>query len=168
MDTLFDGQFANLMKGDILNEDLNDDKIDEYTDLLMNEMIKKDILYEPLIDAKEKIEEVMNKQGVDPSFLKFNKNEEKINIDVNKQKIVKQYCLICELVDLIDMEEYADNRSIIKSKLEELYNEGGLPSELMGNDNFMQIFGGGTNDDEKFTEDLMKMMNGKNQECLIF
>jgi galactitol-specific phosphotransferase system IIB component len=176
MDKMFGAQFSNMMNEDIFSENITEDKIDQYTDLLMNQMIKKEILHEPLVDAKEKIEELMAEQNINPSVNKFSKGNvegeaKEVELTEKQQKVVKQYKLICELIDLIELEETIEDKNIIKDKLEELYNEGGLPSELVGNDSFMQIFGngGGSSDEDKLSEEFMNMMSSdKNPDCVIF
>jgi len=185
MDKLFtsDNMFGDVM-GDPNNPNqtpnMNEDMLDQYADLLLNQMIDKDIIYEPLVDAKSQMEDFFKKEGIQlNSFAKNSgttKEEETIAEDKatsslsekEKQQSIKQYKLICEIIDLIDLEESdksINNKEKIKDKFEKLHEEGGLPKQLMGNNDFMSMMNG--NLPEFNTNDFLGN-NGEDPECRIF
>lgn len=140
------------------NPEMNDEMIDKYADLLLNQMIDKEIIYEPLVDAKAQMEEFFKKEGIqlntfakkggakegESEVMEAKQSGTQLSEEERKQSI-KQYRLICEIIDLIDLEESdksIDNKEKIKDKFEELHESGGLPKQLMGNNDFMELLNG--------------------------
>ena len=160
--------------------EMNEDMLDQYADMLLNQMIDKDIIYEPLIDAKKQMEEFLKKENIQVNAFSKTKNidltsetETKKNestlSEVDKNKALKQYSLICEIIDLIDLEESdksINNKEKIKDKFEELHNAGGLPKQLMGNNEFMTFLNGPNSQFD--TQDFFGNKDGEDPECRIF
>lgn len=109
---LFDMNFDNFS---------NEKGFGEMTDAMLGTFLQKDMIYEPLHEAKKKLEELLQKHPNDES---------------SKKKMVEdkaKYDLICELIALYDKPDFDSptNKEIITAKFEELHDMGGLPSELM-------------------------------------
>ena len=178
----------NSMMGNAMNLDqagpggeglpeMDENMLDKYADLLLNQMIDKEIIYEPLVDAKKQMEVFFEKENI--QLNSFSKNKTTTEILENKtgeselseeekKKAIKQYGLICEIIDLVDMEEKDQNdnhKEKIKDKFEELHESGGLPKQLMGNDEFMTFLNG---KNMEFNTNDFFGSNKDDPECRIF
>ncbi len=93
----------------------DNETFDKFTTDLLNQFVNKDLIYEPILEAKKKVQALIDK---DP------KNKTKANLD----KLAK----IDEIVLLLDKKDQTqeDKDKIIK-KFEELNDSGGLPEEIM-------------------------------------
>lgn len=130
-----------------------------------------------MVDAKKQMEIFFEKENI--KLNSFSKSKETSEIlegkpsesqlsEEEKKKAIKQYGLICEIIDLVDLQEKEksnSNKEKIKDKFEELHESGGLPKQLMGNDDFMTFLNG--NNLEFNTNDFFKG-DGNDPDCRIF
>lgn len=95
---------------------------EDMTNQMLGNFLQKDVIYDPLKEAKAKLED-------------FLKTEPKTDAEqqkrVNDQKI---YGLVNELIALFDKPDHdsKENKEVIMNKFEELHDLGGLPTEIMG------------------------------------
>ena len=66
--------------------EMNEDMLDKYADLLLNQMIDKDIIYEPLVDAKKQMEEFLKKEKIEVNSFSKTKNNPTIEDNVKENK----------------------------------------------------------------------------------
>lgn len=230
-----------------IDSSLNESQLDNYADLLLNQMIHKDVIYEPLVDARANLESLMKQQGYFPQALKqaggimkkkknsgnkeeavyeevnetapgneslakdadttkktdpdFNPQPNLVNSEImtetsksgdhpespnedledkkesmkaeldkkykpftedenlteEQKNIRRQYFLISEIIDLVEINENSESPDLkekIKDKFEGLHELGGLPKELTGDLNFSEIFG--------------DVGESENQDCRVF
>ena len=111
----FENMFGNFTEKDGGNN------IDNFTDEMLKGMLKKEVIYEPLLDAKTKLEEL---------FAKKPQNEEENKKREQDQKV---YALICDLINEFNKPDFESKESQerIMVKFETLHDLGGLPTELM-------------------------------------
>lgn len=108
-----DTDFGNLLGG---LEEGND--FDVFTDNLIGQFIDKEVIYEPLKEAKQKVEEHINTATV---------NKTPRNIKVLQ--------ILNEIIELMDKDAQNTNegKERIMQLFEELQDQGGLPEEIVKN-----------------------------------
>lgn len=94
----------------------DNNQFDSLTDNLINQFIDKDVIYEPLKEARQKVNEHINAD-------KKNKN----------QKNIKVLQILTEIINLMDTNSQTTptGRERIMQLFEELQEEGGLPEEII-------------------------------------
>ena len=103
------------------NSTENNTNFDDMTNTMLDNFLQKDVIYEPLLEAKTKLGPLINREA---------KNDEEAKKIANDKKI---YGLVLELIDLFDKPDHTskENKEIIMAKFEELHDLGGLPTEIM-------------------------------------
>lgn len=104
-------QDPNFLKG------FDDNNFDNFSKNLLYQFVNKDVIYEPLKEAKKKIEELLENNKND----KKNENEEKLK-------------LINDIILLLDKNSNDEKiKEDIITKFEELNDKGGLPDQIVKN-----------------------------------
>lgn len=95
---------------------------EDMTNQMLGNFLQKDVIYEPLKEAKVKLEEYFSTEPKTPAEQQKRDNDKKI------------YGLVNELIALFDKPDHdsKENKEVIMNKFEELHDLGGLPTEIMG------------------------------------
>lgn len=120
----FLNEISKIMEKGVGQQDPNflnsfdDGNFDNFSKNLLYQFVNKDVIYEPLKEAKKKIEELVQ-----------NKKNDK-NLKVNNEKLK----LINDIITLLEIENSNDKiKEEVICKFEELNDKGGLPEEIVKN-----------------------------------